>query len=240
MDRQEAVQEFAGSGNGGNLRRLALDARNTEEADDVSLAMGQMMESMDEGNLNATDREQLKHNLFIVSEAVGQLPSGLRIPPVMLVYDNQAIAGSSIYDIYRGTFLNKPVAIKKARAFACKPGSVEHIIKEAKNWRTACEADPHEEYILQLIGVSFPEASFIMISHWTEDRDLLTYISLRGDAVDRRRMVRRIAKGLEILHSNTPLIAHGHLKALNIMINHNGDPLLGDFGLSKVSSDLSC
>lgn len=74
--------------------------------------------------------------------------------------------------------------------------------------------------------------------------------------------VRRIAKGLEILHGHKPPIAHGHLKAVrthsefyvealitftktnlisshqsNIMINHRGDPLLGDFGLSKVSGD---
>jgi len=190
--------------------------------------------------LNSPDREQLRKNLFIISEVVGQLPASLNIPPDLLQFDTtQAVAGSTIYDIYRGTYLTQTVAIKKARAFACVKGSVEHIIKEAKNWRSACEVDPTEEYVLQLIGVSFPNESFIMISRWQEKRDLLTYIRMHGDSVDRRRIALRIGRGLEILHDHNPPIAHGHLKASNIMINDNGDPLLGDFGLSKSLTNIT-
>ncbi len=62
----------------------------------------------------------------MISEAVGQLPLGLRIPPEMLEFDsNQAVAGSSVYDIFQGTFLTQAVAIKKARTFACVKGLVE-------------------------------------------------------------------------------------------------------------------
>lgn len=71
-----------------------------------------------------------------------------------------------------------------------------------------------------------------MVSRWMEDRDAFTYIRRHGEIVDRRSMVgcpsgydgsffnlgatqvRRIAKGLEILHSHDPPIAHGHLKAV--------------------------
>jgi len=232
-DRHEAVLAFAQSDVGSYWEELE-DAKDKGEADDVRQAMGQVIEDLDDDVLDKDEREKLKQNLFIISEAVGQLPLSLRIPPEMLEFDgSQAIAGSSIYDIFRGTFLTQAVAIKKARAFACVKGSVEHILKEAKNWRSACEVDPNEEYILQLIGVSFPEETCMMISRWMEERDLLTYLRKCGEGVDRKRMVRRIAKGLEILHGHKPPLAHGHLKASNIMINHRGDPLLGDFGLSK-------
>jgi len=233
-DRAEAIHEFARPDFAGELMQLASDAKGKGEVDDVRQVMGQVIQGLDDDTLDSADREQLRKNLFIISDAIGQLPSSLHIPSDLLQFDStQAVAGSTIYDIYRGTYLTQTVAIKKARAFACVEGSVDHIIKEAKNWRSACEVDPTEEFILQLIGVSFPDESFIMISRWMEERDLLTYIRKQGDSVNRRRMVQRIAKGLEILHDHIPPIAHGHLKASNIMINDNGDPLLGDFGLSK-------
>jgi len=66
------------------------------------------------------------------------------------------------------------------------------------------------------------------------NRDLMAYIDKEGENVDRRRLVQRIAKGIQILHNQTPPIAHGHLKPSNIIVNDNGDPLLSDFGLSKL------
>ncbi|KLO10997.1 kinase-like protein [Schizopora paradoxa] len=235
QDRREAVLVFAQPDIGNYLNELE-DAKDRGEAEDVRQAMGQVIEDLGEDDdLKPDERARLKQNLFLISEAVGQFPKSLRIPPEYIEFDsNQAIAGSSIYDIYKGTFFTQAVAIKRARSWACVKGSVEHILKEARNWRSACDVDPHEEYILQLIGVSFPDETCMMISRWMAERDLLTYLLKMGDKVDRRRMVRRIAKGLEILHGHKPTtIAHGHLKASNIMVNHRGDPLLGDFGLSK-------
>lgn len=174
-----------------------------------------------------------------MSKAAGQLTY---IPFGRLDFDDdQSTFGSSLYDIYRGTFNGQIVAIKKARQSPSVQQSVEHILKEANNWRSACELDPAEEYILKLIGVSFPKKSFIMVSRWMVNCDVLTYIAeqvARGIDVDRKHMIQRIAKGLEILHSHMPPIAHGHLRGSNIIINDNGNPLLGDFGLSKSLKNL--
>ncbi|KLO11001.1 kinase-like protein [Schizopora paradoxa] len=232
-DRAEAIQEFARPDFASQFMQLASDAKGKGEEEDIRQTMGQVIQDLgDDDTLNSADREQLRENLFIISDAIGKLPTSLRIPPELLVFDtSQAVAGSTIYDICKGTYLTLTVAVKKARAFACVEGSVQHIIKEAKNWRSACEVDPKEEFILQLIGVSFPDESFVIISRWMEERDLLTYIKKFGESVNRRHMVKRIAKGLRILHEHLPPITHGHLKASNIMINANGDPLLADLKL---------
>ncbi|KLO11005.1 kinase-like protein [Schizopora paradoxa] len=230
---EDALRELSDPGIADNLREMASHARSNGESGDVADVMTQVVKGIDDAGLTFNEREQLERNLFIMSEAAGEIPKELRIPASMLKFDGRSIGGSANYDIYQGKYLSWIVAIKKARAIACTPESVKHIIKEAKNWKTACESDPHEEYILHLIGVSFFDDSFVMVSRWMDDRDAFTYICLHGESVDRRDMVRRIGKGLEILHSRDPPIAHGHLKASNIMINHKGEPLLGDFGLSK-------
>ena len=66
-----------------------------------------------------------------------------------------------------------------------------------------------------------------------ENGDAVSYVNKHPD-VNRRRIVRRIAEGLRLLHTYDPPIAHGDIKGANILINDKGDPLLADFGLSKV------
>lgn len=76
-----------------------------------------------------------------------------------------------------------------------------------------------------------------MVSPWMEYGDAITYVT-KYPYVNRKRIIRRIAEGLRLLHTYEPPIAHGDIKGANIMINDKGDPLLADFGLSKVCSSL--
>ena len=77
-----------------------------------------------------------------------------------------------------------------------------------------------------------------MVSPWMDYGDALSYVN-KYQYVNRKKIIRRIAEGLRLLHSYTPPIAHGDIKCANILINQNGDPLLADFGLSKVRSYFS-
>ncbi|KLO10994.1 kinase-like protein [Schizopora paradoxa] len=234
QDRREAVLVFALPDIGSYLDELE-GAKDRGEAEDAKQEIGHFIEDLGEDDdLKPDERAQLKRNRSLISGVVGQLPKSLRVPPGMIEFYRCPVAGSTRSDIYSGTLLTQAVAIKKSKLWELMEGYVELILKEAKVWRSACEADPNEEYLLQLIGVSFHDESCMIISRWMEERDLLTYLRKMGDGVDRRRIVRRIAKGLEILHGHKPTpIAHGRIQAWNIMINHKGDPLLGDFGLSK-------
>ena len=43
--------------------------------------------------------------------------------------------------------------------------------------------------------------------------------------------------GLEYLHSQTPPIIHGDIKSDNILIDNEGHPRIGDFGLANMLED---
>ncbi|QRW23247.1 protein tyrosine kinase domain-containing protein [Rhizoctonia solani] len=49
----------------------------------------------------------------------------------------------------------------------------------------------------------------------------------------------QVADGLDYLHSHNPRIAHGQIKACNILIKHDGTALIAGFGLSRFVTDIS-
>lgn len=77
-----------------------------------------------------------------------------------------------------------------------------------------------------------------MVSPWMDYGDAISYVN-KYPYVNRKRIIRRIAEGLRLLHMYNPPIAHGDIKGANILIDQKGNPLLADFGLSKVWSRFS-
>ncbi|ELU36174.1 protein tyrosine kinase domain-containing protein [Rhizoctonia solani AG-1 IA] len=51
--------------------------------------------------------------------------------------------------------------------------------------------------------------------------------------------IRQVAAGLSHLHSRNPPIAHGDIKATNILMKEDGTPLIADFGLSRLVIEFS-
>ncbi|KIO33519.1 hypothetical protein M407DRAFT_65560, partial [Tulasnella calospora MUT 4182] len=86
--------------------------------------------------------------------------------------------------------------------------------------------------IVPLLGwILTPSLSFV--SPWYEQGNL--YGQLGGlSRIKRIRLLLGIAKGLGYLHSRSPPVVHGDLKPDNILLSDQGEPLLTDFGLSKI------
>jgi hypothetical protein len=45
------------------------------------------------------------------------------------------------------------------------------------------------------------------------------------------------AQGLAYLHSHTPVIVHGDIKAANVLVNNQGDAMICDFGMATLLQD---
>ncbi|KZS88611.1 kinase-like protein, partial [Sistotremastrum niveocremeum HHB9708] len=94
--------------------------------------------------------------------------------------------------------------------------------------------------IIPFLGVCFfptgdpaSDAFFSLVSPWMRNGTSCEYIASHSD-VDKIAMFLGAAEGLLYLHETG--IVHGDLKGSNILINENGQPVLADFGLARLSN----
>jgi len=82
----------------------------------------------------------------------------------LLQFGKEPVSTSTVFSVSRGTYLTQEVAIKKTQVPIDKvyyTWKLEIMKEEAQKWIAACERDPNEEYILQLIGITFHEESYM-------------------------------------------------------------------------------
>lgn len=116
----------------------------------------------------------LRVNLLVMSQASGELPPDIEVTEGMIRQVGYAIAGSSVYDIFEGWYLDElKCAVKMIRSIETDEKTREvrrtthryialllnlklcqRFVKEARNWRSVYEIDKGKR-ILPLLGVSF-------------------------------------------------------------------------------------
>lgn len=130
----------------------------------------------------------------------------------------------------------KNVALKVLRRVMVK-NVKEKLMKrlhdEVVAWHRLCHRN-----INQLFGIVQFQNSIGMVSPWCDNGTLCHYLKGNKDA-DRLGILVQIASGVTYLHSATPIVIHGDLKGVNILIDTYGCPIITDFGLSKVVEDMS-
>ncbi|KAJ6538341.1 kinase-like domain-containing protein [Mycena vulgaris] len=189
---------------------------------------------LDRGTLpNASSRSKARRLMRKMSEAHDQLPSSLFIRGVN-DHDEHPTFGGGFGDVYRASYQDKMVALKRIRTFTAD--STSHLnrlqfCKEALVWQGL-----NHPFILPLIGIDREtfHPSFCMVSPWMKYGTALKYLGDRGRG-DVDRLLLEIAQGLEYLHSLN--IVHGDLRGTNILISDDGNACLSDFGLATTISD---
>ncbi|KAK9052852.1 hypothetical protein SSX86_029482 [Deinandra increscens subsp. villosa] len=140
--------------------------------------------------------------------------------------------------VYRGVIAdNTKVAIKRLTDYQ-SPGGEAAFLREVQLISVAVHRN-----LLRLIGFSTTTYERVLVYPFMQNlsvayhlRDLKPGGEKGGlDWATRKRIALGAARGLEYLHEHcTPKIIHRDLKAANILLDDEFEPVLGDFGLAKL------
>ncbi|KAF8337067.1 kinase-like domain-containing protein [Cantharellus anzutake] len=90
-------------------------------------------------------------------------------------------------------------------------------------------------FVIEVSG-AVPEAA--LVSEWCSNGNLTQYLH-HNPSCDRVSLLLDVTRGLTYLHNHDPVVIHGDLKPLNILIDDAGRAKLCDFGLSLVADGLT-
>ncbi|KAF8607450.1 kinase-like protein [Ceratobasidium sp. AG-I] len=147
-------------------------------------------------------------------------------------HSTTAAAGGSFGDIWIGEMDGGvKIAIKCYRFHTITidcPKGLKRATREMYTWSKAKHPNVQE-----LIGVTMFQGRLGMVSLWMENGNLREYMQ-RNPKANRYQLCVQVATGVSYLHSID--IVHGDIKALNILVSHDGVAKLSDFDHSILSN----
>lgn len=233
-DKEDIVQYLGDIKNQQELMQVA----QMQQAADLHQIMKLMQKNLP-GHIPTTDRGMESNLYHIQHSSQSLLPNmNLRRGEVRRI-GQYAVKGTGSADIWEGYYLNEEkVAIKILRAVSCEPQTLRRFKREVDIWKRVWEAD-RGEHILPFYGFCQNDGPFpYVVSPWMVNGTVDEYIK-KYPTVDHYALVKGICEGVNVLHSMTPPIVHGDLKAFNIVVDASGRPLLADFGFAKVLEDVT-
>ncbi|KAF7326855.1 Kinase-like protein [Mycena venus] len=219
-----------------------LNSKSDEEAllrlegDSAQHFLDVVQDALDRGFMMGQEHNRMALRIIRkLSELCDKLPSSLFIVGVN-GQDEHPTFGGGYGDIYRASYCDQRVALKRMRYFL-RGSDLRRIrlkfCREALVWK-----DLHHPHILPFLGIdrdSFP-SSLCMVSPWMDHGTVINYLDTHGNA-NLDKLLYEIAQGLQYLHSRN--IVHGDLRGANILIKEDWSACLADFGLSIFSDATS-
>ncbi|XP_060212369.1 probable LRR receptor-like serine/threonine-protein kinase At5g63710 isoform X2 [Lycium barbarum] len=138
--------------------------------------------------------------------------------------------------VYKGYLSGSTIVAVKELIDYHNPGGAAAFLREVQ-----LISDAVHRNLLRLIGFCITSSERILVYPFMQNLSVayrLRDLKLGEKALDwpmRRRIAFGAAHGLEYLHEHCdPKIIHRDLKAANILLDDNFEPVLGDFGLAKL------
>ncbi|QRV91161.1 Rap guanine nucleotide exchange factor [Ceratobasidium sp. AG-Ba] len=212
---------------------LILDfARSSIAASDISrykdVLMKGIYQAFSDLEPGASQDEDLQHALNTLYNRTGILPPFTDLTGHITKITEHPVARSTIGKIYKGEWDNQKFRLKPT--IYSKGSFIKRLGREILRYREDINLCPH---ILSFCGTCFVAEKLFTVTPWIDSVDLLQYIQLHPK-YDRVNALCSIASGLEYLHSSSPGVIHGDLRAANILVPINGKPLITGYGLSEI------
>ncbi|PVF94261.1 kinase-like protein [Serendipita vermifera] len=136
-------------------------------------------------------------------------------------------------NVYHGEYKGQKVAIKEIRAVGVKRVTDRKFQRELQIWWKLRHTN-----ILPLFGYIDEDDSIqtynALISPWIAGGNAAEYIRGEVSASQRLGLFYDVVKGLEYLHNFNPVVVHGDLKPLNVLVTPEGVGQICDFGLTRL------
>ncbi|KAG8847114.1 hypothetical protein FRB91_000180 [Serendipita sp. 411] len=150
-----------------------------------------------------------------------------------VVITSKPVYRGSYSTVYKGTWGKRDVAIKVIETVGSIRKTRRKLRRESQIW-----ANLRHPNVIPLYGLCL-DAHFgeygALVSPWCTFGNSEGYINqLSNNPRERIRLLTEVAQGMDYLHTHNPVIVHGDLKPLNILIDHNRTAKLCDFGLIRI------
>ncbi len=170
---------------------------------------------------------------------IATTPESGVIPPHLIHVDVTKKLGSGGFGVvYQGKYRGQAVAVKEILVQALSPKAQQEFMWESKTMLQL--RDPS---VVHLYGVT-NESPYRMVLEFCELESLDRYLQKRPVAEVswelRFHLSTGIASGLHYLHTYNPIIIHGDLKSLNVLLTGNPDcpkVKIGDFGMALLKTE---
>lgn len=208
------------------LRQLHMEQ---QELQDIKMNQEQLKQVL-------IDQEQ-SFKLYLRDLAASPIPKQSEYPipkhdiiPYCQLLVNEVIDEGTFGIVYRGTWLEQPVAIKKLKHLdAASKNEFIHEVQILSRLKSP--------YIVQFMGACFEEGYQSIVMEYMAKDSLAKYLQKIQNTVtpqQQKQWIFEIASGLKYLHDSGHI--HRDLKSANILIDNDSHAKLADFGLTKSSS----